>query len=183
MDATLDSVSKLLKSADASTASGLQGALQDVSQRYTAAQAKQAKRETELRGLLPKLESFERQSADLRSFTQSRERALSPVGQPDCSVVDYRQTIEVRELGHRFTYFLKDYMFIGQCPKVSSFVSFSLKEVKSEITQESSQLKSFIELGSDLSQSGILANVQSLLDTTKKVSEDFAHLESNVNQR
>ncbi|XP_051728258.1 microtubule-actin cross-linking factor 1 isoform X19 [Ctenopharyngodon idella] len=150
VDATLDSVSKLLKSADASTASGLQGALQDVSQRYTAAQAKQAKRETELRGLLPKLESFERQSADLRSFTQSRERALSPVGQPDCSVVDYRQTIE---------------------------------EVKSEITQESSQLKSFIELGSDLSQSGILANVQSLLDTTKEVSEDFAHLESNVNQR
>lgn len=112
MDATLDSVSKLLKSADASTASGLQGALQDVSQRYTAAQAKQAERETELRGLLPKLESFERQSADLRSFTQSRERALSPVGQPDCSVDDYRQTIEVRELGHRFTYLLKDYMFI-----------------------------------------------------------------------
>uniref|UniRef100_A0A671NAY2 Microtubule-actin cross-linking factor 1-like n=1 Tax=Sinocyclocheilus anshuiensis TaxID=1608454 RepID=A0A671NAY2_9TELE len=99
LDATLDSVSKLLKSADASTASGLQGALQDLSQRYTAAQAKQAERETELRGLLPKLESFERQSADLHSFTQSRERALSPVGQPDCSVDDYRQTIEVSELG------------------------------------------------------------------------------------
>uniref|UniRef100_A0A672SVA4 Microtubule actin crosslinking factor 1 n=1 Tax=Sinocyclocheilus grahami TaxID=75366 RepID=A0A672SVA4_SINGR len=150
VDATLDSVSKLLKSADASTASGLQGALQDLSQRYTAAQAKQAERETELRGLLPKLESFERQSADLHSFTQSRERALSPVGQPDCSVDDYRQTIE---------------------------------EVRSEITQESSQLKSFVELGSDLSQSGILANVQSLLDTTKEVSEDFARLESNVNER
>ncbi|XP_048057419.1 microtubule-actin cross-linking factor 1 isoform X23 [Megalobrama amblycephala] len=150
VDATLDSVSKLLKSADASTASGLQGALQDVSQRYTAAQAKQAERETELRGLLPKLESFERQSADLRSFTQSRERALSPIGQPDCNVDDYRQTIE---------------------------------EVRSDVAQESSQLKSFVELGSDLSQSGILANVQSLLDTTKEVSEDFAHLESNVNQR
>uniref|UniRef100_A0A671QTD4 Microtubule-actin cross-linking factor 1-like n=1 Tax=Sinocyclocheilus anshuiensis TaxID=1608454 RepID=A0A671QTD4_9TELE len=135
VDATLDSVSKLLKSADASTASGLQGALQDLSQRYTAAQAKQTERETELRGLLPKLESFERQSADLRSFTQSRERALSPVGQPDCSVDDYKQTIEVREL---------------------------------EITQESSQLKSFVELGSDLSKSGILANAQSLRDTTKE---------------
>ncbi len=98
VDATLDSVSKLLKSADASTASGLQGALQDLIQRYTAAQAKQNERETELRGLLPKLESFERQSADLRSFTQRRERALSPVGQPDCSVDDYRQTIEVIEL-------------------------------------------------------------------------------------
>ncbi|XP_056113597.1 microtubule-actin cross-linking factor 1 isoform X18 [Rhinichthys klamathensis goyatoka] len=150
VDATSDSVSKLLKSADASTASGLQGALQDLSQRYTAAQAKQADRETELRGLLPKLESFERQCADLRSFTQSRERALSPVGQPDCSVDDYRQTIE---------------------------------EVRSEVTQESNQLKAFVELGSDLSQSGILANVQSLLDTTKEVSEDFAHLESNVKER
>uniref|UniRef100_A0A8C1M204 Microtubule actin crosslinking factor 1 n=1 Tax=Cyprinus carpio TaxID=7962 RepID=A0A8C1M204_CYPCA len=149
VDATLDSVSKLLKSADASTASGLQGALQDLSQRYTAAQAKQTTRETELRGLLPKLESFERQSADLRSFTQSRERALSPVGQPDCSVDDYKQTIE---------------------------------EVRSEITQESSQLKSFVELGSDLSKSGILANAQSLLDTTKEVSEDFSRLESNVNK-
>ncbi|XP_073787914.1 microtubule-actin cross-linking factor 1 isoform X28 [Danio rerio] len=150
VDATLDSVSKLLKSADASTASGLQRALQDLSQRYTAAQAKQSERETELRGLLPKLESFERQSADLRNFTQSRERALSPVGQPDCSVDDYRQTIE---------------------------------EVRSEITQESSQLKAFVELGSDLSHSGVLANVQSLLDTTKEVSEDFARLESNVNER
>lgn len=173
-------MSKLLKSADASTASGLQRALQDLSQRYTAAQAKQTERETELRGLLPKLESFERQSADLRSFTQSRERALSPVGQPDCSVDDYRQTIEVRELGYTF---LQDYMFIGFCPEVSSYIAFSLKEVRSEIAQESSQLKSFVELGSDLSQSGILANVQSLLDTTKEVSEDFARLESNVNER
>ncbi|XP_051991250.1 microtubule-actin cross-linking factor 1-like [Xyrauchen texanus] len=150
VDATCDSVSKLLKSADASTASGLQGALQDLRQRYAAAQAKQAKGETELRGLLPKLESFERQSTDLRSFTQSRERALSPVGQPDCSMEDYRQTIE---------------------------------EVRSEINQESSQLKSFVELGSDVSQSGILANVQKLLDTTKEVSEEFARLESNVNER
>lgn len=66
---------------------------------------------------------------------------------------------------------------------MSSFMSSLLKEVRSEITQESSQLKSFVELGSNLSQSGILANVQSLLDTTKEVSEDFARLESNVNER
>ncbi len=78
VDATLDSVSKLLKSADAATASGLQGALQDLSQRYTAAQAKQTERETELRGLLPKLESFERQSADLRSFTAESRKGSQP---------------------------------------------------------------------------------------------------------
>ncbi|XP_051948301.1 microtubule-actin cross-linking factor 1-like [Xyrauchen texanus] len=150
VDATFESMSKLLKSADASTVSGLQGAMQDLSQRYAAAQAKQAEGETDLRGLLHKLERFERQNTDLCSFTKSRERALSPVGQLNCSVEDYRQTIE---------------------------------EVRSEITQESNQLKSFVELGSDLSQSGVFANVQSLLDTTKEVSEAFAHLESNVNER
>ncbi|KAI7798683.1 putative microtubule-actin cross-linking factor 1 [Triplophysa rosa] len=150
VDATFDSVTKLLKSADASTASGLQGALQNLTQRYTDAQAKQTERENELRGLLPKLESFERQSADLLSFTQSRERSLTPLGQPDCSVEDYRQTVE---------------------------------EIKSEIAQESNQLKSFVDLGSDLSQSGVLANVQSLLDTTKDVSEEFARLESSANER
>lgn len=62
-------------------------------------------------------------------------------------------------------------------------IFFLLKEIKSEIAQESNQLKSFVELGSDLSQSGVLANVQSLLDTTKYVSEEFARLESSANER
>lgn len=97
MEATRDSVSKLLKSADASTVSGLQGALQDLSQRYTAAQTKQAEREAELRVVLPKLEGFERLSSDLRDFTQSRERVLSLGGLPDHSVEDYKHTIEVME--------------------------------------------------------------------------------------
>lgn len=97
MDTMQDSVSKLLQTADASTASGLQGALQNLSQRYAEAQAKQGEREAELRGLLPRLESYERLSADLRGFTQSRERALSLGGLPDRSVEDYRQTIEVRD--------------------------------------------------------------------------------------
>uniref|UniRef100_A0A672SX36 Microtubule actin crosslinking factor 1 n=1 Tax=Sinocyclocheilus grahami TaxID=75366 RepID=A0A672SX36_SINGR len=145
VDATLDSVSKLLKSADASTASGLQGALQDLSQRYTAAQAKQAERETELRGLLPKLESFERQSADLHSFTQSRERALSPVGQPDCSVDDYRQTIEVSELG-----------FPHMWPQI-----YTLSERLHVYWQMSKGVIFYLFF----------------------VSEDFARLESNVNER
>uniref|UniRef100_A0A3B1JHF0 Microtubule actin crosslinking factor 1 n=1 Tax=Astyanax mexicanus TaxID=7994 RepID=A0A3B1JHF0_ASTMX len=150
VEATQDSVSKLLKSADASTVSGLQGALQDLAQRYTAAQTKQAENETELRGLLPKLESFERLSMDLHSFTQSRERALSVGGQPECSMEDYRRTIE---------------------------------EVKSELAQEASQLKSFVELGTDLSQSGVLANAHSLLDSTKEVSEEFTRLEATVTDK
>uniref|UniRef100_A0A8C7WAQ4 Microtubule actin crosslinking factor 1 n=1 Tax=Oncorhynchus mykiss TaxID=8022 RepID=A0A8C7WAQ4_ONCMY len=99
VEATCDSVSKLLQSSDASTASGLQGSLERLSQHYAAAQAKQAEREAELRGLLPKLENYERLSTDLQGFTQTRLRALSPAGQPDRSVEDYRQTIEVRGVG------------------------------------------------------------------------------------
>uniref|UniRef100_A0A674BSA2 Microtubule actin crosslinking factor 1 n=1 Tax=Salmo trutta TaxID=8032 RepID=A0A674BSA2_SALTR len=96
VEATCDSVSKLLQSSDASTASGLQGSLESLTRHYAAAQAKQAEREAELRGLLPKLENYERLSTDLQGFTQTRLRALSPAGQPDRGVEDYRQTIEVR---------------------------------------------------------------------------------------
>uniref|UniRef100_A0A8C4HTA7 Microtubule-actin cross-linking factor 1 n=1 Tax=Dicentrarchus labrax TaxID=13489 RepID=A0A8C4HTA7_DICLA len=83
VEATRDSVSKLLQSSDASTASGLQGALDELTQRYAASQASQAEREAELRGLLPRLENYERLGTDLQVFTQSRLKALSPAGQPD----------------------------------------------------------------------------------------------------
>uniref|UniRef100_A0A672I153 Microtubule actin crosslinking factor 1 n=1 Tax=Salarias fasciatus TaxID=181472 RepID=A0A672I153_SALFA len=96
VEATRDSVSKLLQSADASTASGLQASLDELTQRYAAAQASQAEREAELKGLLPRLENYERLGVDLQAFTQSRTKALSPAGQPDRGVDDYRQTIEVR---------------------------------------------------------------------------------------
>ncbi|KAM3595755.1 uncharacterized protein V6R79_002337 [Siganus canaliculatus] len=94
VEATRDSVSRLLQSSDASTAPGLQGALDQLSQRYAAAQTSQAEREAELKGLLPRLESYERLGADLQTFTQSRLKALSPAGQPDRGVDDYRQTVE-----------------------------------------------------------------------------------------
>ncbi|CAK6977081.1 microtubule-actin cross-linking factor 1 isoform X1 [Scomber scombrus] len=150
VEATRDSVSKLLQSSDASTASGLQGSLDELTQRYAAAQASQAERETELKGLLPKLESYERLGTDLQVFTQSQLKALSPVGQPDRSVEDYKQTIE---------------------------------EVRSELEQEAGQLKSFCNLGTELSQSKAFNNTQSLLDNVKGVSDEFTQLESNVNQR
>ncbi|TDH03803.1 hypothetical protein EPR50_G00145770 [Perca flavescens] len=150
VEATRDSVSKLLKSSDASTASGLQGALDELTQRYAAAQASQAEREAELKGLLPRLESYERLGTDLQVFTQSRLKALSPAGQPDRSVDDYRQTIE---------------------------------EVRSELEQEAGQLKSFCNLGTELSQSKAFNNTQSLLDNVKGVSDEFTQLEANVNKR
>ncbi|KAK2830737.1 hypothetical protein Q5P01_018668 [Channa striata] len=94
VEATRDSISKLLQSSDASTASGLQSSLDELTQRYAAAQASQAERDAELKGLLPRLESYERLGTDLQLFSQSRLKALSPMGQPDRSVDDYRQTIE-----------------------------------------------------------------------------------------
>ncbi|XP_022599786.1 microtubule-actin cross-linking factor 1-like [Seriola dumerili] len=150
VEATRDSVSKLLQSSDASTASGLQGALDELTQRYTEAQASQAERESELKGLLPRLENYERLGTDLQLFTQTRLKALSPVGQPDRSMDDYRQTIE---------------------------------EVKSELEQEAGQLKSFCNLGTELSHSNAFSNTQSLLENVKGVSDEFNQLEANVNER
>ncbi|XP_029587440.1 microtubule-actin cross-linking factor 1, isoforms 1/2/3/5 isoform X26 [Salmo trutta] len=150
VEATCDSVSKLLQSSDASTASGLQGSLESLTQSYAAAQAKQAEREAELRGLLPKLENYERLSTDLQGFTQTCLRALSPAGQPDRSVEDYRQTIE---------------------------------EVRAEQEQEAGHLKSFCQLGTDLSQAKALTSTQTLLDNVREVSDEFARLESNINER
>ncbi|XP_061753233.1 microtubule-actin cross-linking factor 1 isoform X17 [Nerophis ophidion] len=150
IEATRDSVSKLLQSPDASTASGLQGSLDELTQRFAAAQTSQAQREAELKTLLPRLESYERLGADLRVFTQSRMKALSPADQPDRSVEDYRQTVE---------------------------------EVKSELQQEAIQLKSFCNLGEELSTSQVLGPTQSLVDHVKGVTEDFKQLDDNVNQR
>ncbi|CAL9690837.1 unnamed protein product [Knipowitschia caucasica] len=150
VDATREAVSRLLQSSDASMASGLKRSLDQLTQRFSAAQASQAEREAELKALLPRLENHERLGADLQLFTQSRQKALSPVGQPDRSVEDYRQTIE---------------------------------EVKSELEQESGQLKSFCSLGSELSQSRTFSNTQSLLDNVKEVSDEFHQLETSVNKR
>ncbi|XP_059898697.1 microtubule-actin cross-linking factor 1 isoform X5 [Gadus macrocephalus] len=150
VDATRDSLSKLLQSADADTAADLRGALAQLNGRYAAAQAGQTEREAELKDLLPRLESYERLGADLQGFTQSRLKALGPVGQPEHSVDDYRQTLE---------------------------------EVKSDLEQEAGQLKSFCELGTDLSQSQAISNSQSLLDNVKEVSDEFSRLEANVNDR
>ncbi|KAM9419819.1 microtubule-actin cross-linking factor 1-like isoform 33-T33 [Salvelinus alpinus] len=150
VEATCDSVSKLLQSSDASTASGLQASLESLTQRYAVAQAKQPEREAELRGLLPKLENYERLSTDLQGFTQTCLRALSPAGQPDRSMEDYRQTIE---------------------------------EVRAEQEQEAGQLKSFCQLGTDLSQAKALTSTQTLLDNVREVSDEFARLETNINER
>ena len=55
--------------------------------------------------------------------------------------------------------------------------------MKSDLEQEAGQLKSFCELGTDLSQSQAISNAQSLLDNVKEVSDEFNRLEANVNDR
>ncbi|TWW59906.1 Microtubule-actin cross-linking factor 1 [Takifugu flavidus] len=150
VEATRDSVSKFLNSSDAPMDPDLLSALDELTQRYTTAQTCQAELEVELKALLPRLESYERLGYDLQVFTQSRLKALSPVGQPDRSIVDYRQTIE---------------------------------EVQSELEQEAGQLKTFCNLGTDLSQSKALNNTQILLDNVKELSDEFNQLEDNVKQR
>lgn len=178
VEATRDSISSLLKSSDPSTVSGLQVSLHDLSQRYTAAQASQSEREAELKALLPRLESYERLEADLQAFMQSRLKTLTPVGLPDRSVDDYRQTIEVSRVDERV---------IGEVNFFKAFtdsrVCFLSQEVKSELEQEASQLKSFCSLGTEISQSKALTNTQNLLDNVNEVSDEFGKLEENVNKR
>ncbi|XP_069051429.1 microtubule-actin cross-linking factor 1 isoform X15 [Lepisosteus oculatus] len=94
VDATRDSVSQLLQTADASTASGLQGALSELCQRYAEAQAQQQAREAELRALLPRLENFQRLAQELQQFTQSRARSLNLGGQPERDIEEHRQRVE-----------------------------------------------------------------------------------------
>lgn len=40
-----------------------------------------------------------------------------------------------------------------------------------------------MELGTELSKSRLFANVHSLVDSTKEVSDEFARLEAGVNER
>lgn len=171
-------MSKLLQSADASTASGLQGALDDLTQSYAAAQTSQVEREAELKGLLPRLESYERLGTDLQVFTHSRVKALSPGGQPDRSVEDYRQTVEVRSKPPLD-------VFVLPSPVRRRCMSLCVvsQEVKSELEQEAAQLKSFCSLGSELSTAAAFGNTQRLLEKVREVSEDFNQLQENVNER
>lgn len=160
-------------------ASGLQGALDDLTQRYAAAQASQAEREAELKGLMPRLESYERLGTDLQVFTQSRQRALSLAGQPDRGVDDYRQTIEV-STGLRSLKDIRRFVRMSLQHFVPFFFS---QEVRSELDQEAGQLKTFCSLGTELSQSQAFVNTQSLLDNVRGVSDEFTQLEANVNER
>ncbi|KAL4629457.1 microtubule-actin cross-linking factor 1-like isoform X7 [Arapaima gigas] len=147
VDAMQESVSKLLQTADAMTASGLQGALQAFIQHYAAAQATQAKKEAELRTLLPRLESYDRLNGDLRNFVQGWGRVLNQGGQPDRSVEDYRQTVEEVKLElnqerDRLKPFCELGRDLSQCESLAN--GQRLLENTTEVSEEFSRLESCV---------------------------------------
>lgn len=162
--------------------SDLQSALDELTQSYAAARACQAEWEVELKALLPRLESYERLGSDLQVFTQSRLKALSPVGQPDRSIDDYRQTIEVQTV-FRFLCCTLDVSRLNLFSRFHPFSVSFFQEVQAELEQESGQLKTFCNLGAGLSQSKAFNNTQILLDNVKEVTDEFTRLEDNVRQR
>ncbi|XP_061521091.1 microtubule-actin cross-linking factor 1 isoform X14 [Phycodurus eques] len=138
VEATRDSVSKLLQSPEASTASGLQGALDELTRRFAAAQVSQAGREVELKALLPGLESFERLAADLRVFVSGRAKALSPAGQPDRSVDDYRQAVEEVKSALQ-----------QEAPQLESFCGLAEEVCTSRVLGDTQNLRHHVETVSD----------------------------------
>uniref|UniRef100_A0A665W9A7 Microtubule actin crosslinking factor 1 n=1 Tax=Echeneis naucrates TaxID=173247 RepID=A0A665W9A7_ECHNA len=174
VEATRDSVSKLLQSSDASTASGLQGALDELTHHYTAAQASQAEREAELKGLLPRLESYERLGTDLQVFTQTRLKALSLVGQPDRSMDDYRQTIEVSRGSELFSHLQHGVIF--HAVKLLPFLSVlpsDLTELQVAVSDVNTRYET---LGGELKEH--LGRQQASLELRQKARQGTEELKS-----
>ncbi|XP_061678732.1 microtubule-actin cross-linking factor 1 isoform X1 [Syngnathoides biaculeatus] len=138
VEATRDSVSELLRSPGASAASGLQGALDELTRRFAAARVGQAGREAELKTLLPGLETFERLGADLRVFVCARAKALNPAGRPDRSVDDYRQTVEEVKSALQ-----------QEAPQLKSFRSLADEVCASQILGPTRNLREHVEAASD----------------------------------
>ncbi|XP_041090094.1 microtubule-actin cross-linking factor 1, isoforms 1/2/3/5-like isoform X1 [Polyodon spathula] len=94
VEATRQAVSQFLQTADASTATSLQGELSELCQRFGALRSGQEQKEAELRGVLPKLETFERLASQIQEFTETRGRALETGSQPERDMQDFNQRIE-----------------------------------------------------------------------------------------
>ncbi|XP_058853270.1 microtubule-actin cross-linking factor 1-like isoform X4 [Acipenser ruthenus] len=94
VEATRQTVAQFLQTADASTATGLQGELSELCQRFGALRSGQEQKEAELRGVLPKLETFERLASQIQEFTETRGRALGTGSQPERDMQDFNQRIE-----------------------------------------------------------------------------------------
>uniref|UniRef100_H3AVM2 Microtubule actin crosslinking factor 1 n=1 Tax=Latimeria chalumnae TaxID=7897 RepID=H3AVM2_LATCH len=73
----------LVETADAKTASVLQGQLSDLTGRVGAASRDQRDKEEVLKGLLPKLELHEKLTQELLQFTESKAKTLAAGNQPD----------------------------------------------------------------------------------------------------
>ncbi|XP_074971241.1 microtubule-actin cross-linking factor 1 isoform X4 [Phalacrocorax aristotelis] len=94
LEATREMVTRFMEAADSPTASALQGKLAEVTEHFGRLCQQQREREDLLKGLLPKVEQYERLSEKLQQFTESRARMLASGNQPDRDIAHFSQHIQ-----------------------------------------------------------------------------------------
>ncbi|XP_067390079.1 microtubule-actin cross-linking factor 1 isoform X13 [Emydura macquarii macquarii] len=101
LEATREMVTRFLETADSSTASALQGKLAEVTEHFNKLCRQQQEKESGLKGLLPKVEQYERLCEKLQQFTESRARMLASGNQPDRDIAHFSQQIQELNLEMR----------------------------------------------------------------------------------
>ncbi|XP_031818078.1 microtubule-actin cross-linking factor 1 isoform X23 [Sarcophilus harrisii] len=94
LEATRDMVTQFMETADGATATGLQGKLAEVSERFSQLCQQQQEKESSLKKLLPQVEMFEDLLEKLQQFLDSRARTLASGNQPDRDIAQFSQQIQ-----------------------------------------------------------------------------------------
>ncbi|XP_068924109.1 microtubule-actin cross-linking factor 1 isoform X10 [Petaurus breviceps papuanus] len=94
LEATREMVNRFMETADGATATGLQGKLEEVSERFSQLCQRQQEKESSLKKLLPQVETFEHLSEKLQQFLDSRARMLASGNQPDRDITQFSQQIQ-----------------------------------------------------------------------------------------
>ncbi|XP_074073694.1 microtubule-actin cross-linking factor 1 isoform X3 [Macrotis lagotis] len=94
LQATREMVTRFMETADGATATGLQGKLAEVSERFSQLCQRQQEKESSLKKLLPQVEMFEHLSEKLQQFLDSRARMLASGNQPDRDIAQFSQQIQ-----------------------------------------------------------------------------------------
>ncbi|XP_043854391.1 microtubule-actin cross-linking factor 1-like isoform X18 [Dromiciops gliroides] len=94
LEATREMVTQFMETADGATATGLQGKLAEVSERFSQLCERQQEKESSLKKLLPQVEMFEHLSEKLQQFLDNRARMLASGNQPDRDIAQFSQQIQ-----------------------------------------------------------------------------------------
>ncbi|XP_027720446.1 microtubule-actin cross-linking factor 1 isoform X11 [Vombatus ursinus] len=94
LEATREMVTRFMETADGATATGLQGKLAEVRERFSQLCQRQQEKESSLKKLLPQVEMFEHLSEKLQQFLDSRARMLASGNQPDRDITQFSQQIQ-----------------------------------------------------------------------------------------